>query len=588
MPAHPHRTPESLQHRIELGEDSGFELKEAHFDERRVTAPRPERVANELAAFANARGGTLVFSVADDGTVRDLSRRRMDLLEEFVSNVCEERIAPPLPILTARMRLPKGPAVLVVEVERGALVHKSPGGCLTRQGSTVRQLAPQALQRLFEHRGRAGRRGPDLALVERTGPGSLAGSLVDRFLGSRDVDEAQVRLQKLKLVAPDETDELRGTVAGILLCAERPDRFVPGALIEAVRYDGNVRGESAQLDAATITGPLDAQIRDAIQFVRRNMWVAARKDPGRVETPQFDPRAVFESVVNAVLHRDYGMESRRIRLFVFDDRMELYSPGALPNSLDIESMLLQQATRNETLASLLRRLSVEGIFGAGDRQRFLEARGEGVPTIYRRTRRLTGRDPEFRLIGGTELLLTIPAARRPRGDFEGHVVVSAGGAPIPGAQVLAQYPNHTWQIERTDTFGRAGFSFHSELPITVFCAAPGHRGAVARDWRPTSGLTIDLEPLRGGGSIVFTEGVGRLPGLHGRLNPILDDLDRMYVYAANVGIDGGMPHPVHFKLGQALRMTDVHGARLMVRFVDMAGRSALLEYWPAAGSRVAS
>ena len=74
-------------------------------------------------------------------------------------------------------------------------------------------------------------------------------------------------------------------------------------------------------------------------------------------------RGLPEGVVNAVLHRDYGMEDRKIRLFVFDDRAELYSPGALPNSLEIESMRLQQATRNETLASLLRRLSVEGIFG---------------------------------------------------------------------------------------------------------------------------------------------------------------------------------------------------------------------------------
>lgn len=575
-------TPEAVQERIELGEDSAFELKEARFDERRVTAPRPERVANELAALANALGGTLVFSVADDGTVRDLSRRQMDRLEELVGNVCEERIDPPLPILTARLRLPGGRAVLLVEVERGALVHRSPGGYLTRQGSTVRQLSPQALRRLFEHRGRAGRRGPDLALVEGTGPGTLEKGLVDRFLGSRAAGQEGAQLWKLKLVAPDEINELRGTVAGILLCTDRPDEFVRGAVIEAVRYDGNVLGEAPQLDAVAITGPLDVQIRDALRFVRRNMWVAARKDPGRVETMQFDPRAVFESVVNAVLHRDYGMENRKIRLFIFDDRIELYSPGALPNSLDIDSMLLQQATRNETLASLLRRLSVEGIFGSGDRQRFLEERGEGVPTIYRRTRRLTGRDPEFRLIGGTELLLTIPAARRPRGDVEGHVAVSAGGAPVAGAQVLVQYPSGTCQVERTDAFGRIGLSLHSDPPMTVFCAATGHRGAVARGWRPTSELAIELEAMRSGGSIVFTEGVGRLPGLQGRLYPVLDDLDRMHVHATDIGIDGGKRHPVHFKLGQALRMTDVHGSRLMVRFVDMEGRSALLEHWPAA------
>ena len=316
-------SPEAVQQRIQMGEDSGFEFKEAFLDRGRVTAPRPERIANELAAFANARGGTLVFSVADDGTVRDLSREQMDLLEEFVSNVSEDRIDPPLPFLTRRLRLPRGRSVLMVEVERGAAVHRSPGGYLTRKGSTVRVLSPEALQRLFERRGRSGRRGPDLALVEGTGPATLEARLVDRFLGSRTLEPDAVQLQKLKLVLPNRQDELRATVAGVLLCTDRPDELIRGAAIEAVCFDGNVLGDAAQLDAATITGPLDAQIRGATRFVRRNSWVSARKDPGRVETPQFDPRAVFEGVVNAVLHRDYGMEERKIRLFIFGDRMEL-------------------------------------------------------------------------------------------------------------------------------------------------------------------------------------------------------------------------------------------------------------------------
>jgi len=108
---------------------------------------------------------------------------------------------------------------------------------------------------------------------------------------------------------------------------------------------------------------------------------------------------------------------------------------------------------------------------------------------------------------------------------------------------------------------------------------------VVRGWRATAGLSIDLKVLESGGSIVFTEGAGHVPGLQGRLSPILDDLDRMYVYASNIGIDGGKRHPVHFKLGRTMRMTDVEGSRLAVRFLDMEGRSALLEYWSVDGPR---
>ncbi len=76
------------------------------------------------------------------------------------------------------------------------------------------------------------------------------------------------------------------------------------------------------------------------------------------------------------------------------------------------------------------------------------------------------------------------------------------------------------------------------------------------------------------------EGTGGLPGLAGRLNPILDHLDRMYLYAANIAIDEGSHQPVRFKLNQPLRLTDVNGVEWMVRFVEMIGKSALLEYEP--------
>ena len=348
--------------------------------------------------------------------------------------------------------------------------------------------------------------------------------------------------------------------------------------MEAVRYRGTVLGRATQHDAATIRGPLDRQIRDAVNFVRRNTQVAARMAPGRVETPQFSPRAVFEAVVNAVVHRDYSIADSRIRLFVFDDRLELYSPGALPNSLSVEAMRNRQATRNETLASILRMLPVGDIGGAGDRQYFMEQRGEGVPIIYEETRDLTGREPQYELLGGAELRLTIPSAQPPVEGIAGEVSVFAAGRPLAGAQVVALYPNKTWMEGTTDTSGRVAFGFHSELPITVSCAAPGHGGQVARDWRPPAPLSLRLEELSRGGSIVFTEGTGHLPGLNGRLNPILDNLDRMYLYTSNVAVDEGRQQPVHFKLNRPMLLTDVNGVERIVRLIEMLGETALLEF----------
>ena len=571
---------------LALGEDSLVEFKEVVFADTRISAPDRKVIADELAAFGNTIGGTLIFSVSDAGEVQPMDRHQMDALEAFVFETCADRIRPPLAFVTQRLALPDGSSVLVVEVEQSALVHKSPAGYLSRQGSSKRELSSEALQRLFHQRGRSGLLGPDEAIVAGTGTNTLDANLVDRFLSSRATEPTPVQLTKLGLVREDDNGVTRATVAGVLLGTVRPDQYVGGAVIEAVRYRGTVLGIASQHDAMSISGPLDRQIRDAVNFVRLNTHLAARKAPGRVETPQFSARAVFEAIVNAVVHRDYSIENAKIRLFIFDDRLELYSPGALPNTLPIEAMRNRQATRNETLASVLRTLAVGDIDGAGDRQYFLEQRGEGVPIIYEQTRELTGRDAEYELVGGAELRLTIPSARPPVAGIEGEVSVSAAGQPLAGAQVVALYPNKTWMEETTDTFGRVAFGFHSELPITVFCAAPGHSGQVAREWQPPEPLSLQLEPLRVGGSITFTEGTGHLPGLNGRLNPILDNLDRMYLYATNVAIDEGKQQPVHFKLNRPLRLTDVNGAEWIVRFIEMIGKSALLEYeTPSHGGR---
>ncbi len=496
---------EQVLDQIELGEDSHVEFKEVTFAGNRVREPRREVIADELAVFGNATGGTLIFSVSDTGIVQPLNRQRMDALEEFVSEICADSIKPGLPFETQRLKLPDGSSVLIVEVEQGAVVH----------------------------------------------------------------------------LRDDDTGKPRITIAGALLCTERPEAHMRGAVTEAVRYHGTVQGHAGQHDSKTINGPLDRQTTDAVNFVRLNSRVSARKEPGRVEMPQFSLQAVFETVVNAVVHREYAIKNAKIRLFIFDDRLELHSPGALPNTLSIEAMPARQVTRNETPASALHWLEIGDVPGSGDRQYFLEERGEGVPIMYEEAHDLTGQYPRFELLDNAELRLTLPSSRPPTVGIEGEVSVSANGQLLARVQVVALYPNKTWMELTTDASGRAVFGFHSELPITAFCAAPGYRGCVTHDWRPPQPLAVALKLLPSGGSTIFTEQTGHVPGLTGRLNPILDDLDRMYLHASSVTIDEGKPQPVHFKLKQPLQLTDVNGFERIVRFIDMIGKSALLEYEPA-------
>ncbi len=577
-------TGDQILKRLELGEDSHVEFKEAVFKGKKIKAPQRNDIADELASFGNGGGGTLIFGVSDDRRVQSLIPEQMDALEAFVSEICADSIRPPLAFTTQRVAVRAHQAVLVVEVEASAVVHKSPGGYYHRQGSSKRELPTQALQRLFQRRGRSGILGPDEAIVAGTGRNTLAGRLATRFLSSRTSEPRDAQLAKLGLLRDDDSGIARATVAGVLLCTEQPDKFIPGAAIEAVCYGGSVQGRASQLDAATIRGPIDLQIREAVTFAKRNTRVRARKAPGRIETPQFSLRAVFEAIVNAVVHRDYSLEHARIRLFVFEDRLELYSPGSLPNTLQIGAMRFRQVTRNETVASLMRMLAVGEIDGAGKRQYFMEQRGEGIPIIYEETSGLAGRDPTYEVIGGSELRLTLPSAQPPSEGIEGEVSVTASDHPAVGAQVVALYPNKTWIEATTDSFGSARFGFYAALPITVYCAAPGHAGAVTRNWHPPEQLSVELAELPSGGSIVFPEGTGHLPRLSGRLNPVQDSLDRMYLYATNIAINEGETQPVQFSLGQPLRLTDAYGSEWKVRFIEMIGKAALLEYVPPEGS----
>jgi len=146
--------------------------------------------------------------------------------------------------------------------------------------------------------------------------------------------------------------------------------------------------------AGRVAGPLPAQIADAVQFVVRNMRVSARKTPEREDASQYSGAAVFEAVVNAVAHRDYSMSSRRIRLSMFKDRLEIDSPGQLPNGMTIEGMEVSQAARNEAIASVFARIPVANVAGSGHRRYLMERRGNGVSIIRTETEEATGLQPK--------------------------------------------------------------------------------------------------------------------------------------------------------------------------------------------------
>ncbi len=395
---------------IRLGEDSGIEFKAVHVRGGRPFE-RSDAIADDLAAMANARGGRIVFGVDDQSRqVSGIPLEQLDRVESALREIARDKVEPLVHLDCWRLDVPDTAgvlrAVLLVEVPRSLFVHRSPGGYRKRYGASQRELRPDELLRLMQQRSQARAVGFDELPVPRTSASDLHPALALRF--ARDAGDPRA-FHKLRLLAADEDGIERLSVASVLLCTEQPQTHFPGAYIQCVQYPSRARADAGQRDAFDATGPLDQQIDAALAWVQRRAPVRAQKTPWRIETPAYDPQALFEAIVNAVVHRDYSIRGSHIRLHLFPDRLELYSPGALANTLTVDALDARQYVRNDLIASLLGRIGVPEVSGLG-RRHYLERRGDGVPIIYTRSEALSGRRPEYRLIDDAELLLTLFAA----------------------------------------------------------------------------------------------------------------------------------------------------------------------------------
>ena len=567
-----------IRRRLRLGEDSAWEFKQIEFNGNRPMSPRRDELADEMAAFANASGGVILCGVTDDGLIQRMSPDQMAALDRLLVEVSTDAVKPALRIDVHHREL-DGKTFVLVEVPRGDTVHERDGRAFLRVGATKRRLDGDERLRLAQNRAQGRYLWFDKQIVPNTGFETLSERLWEPLLSAAWADDPRRGLMNLRLLAQDEGGADRATVAGVLLCARSPQEWLPQAMIVATHYRGQDRA-SGQLDAQEIVGPIPIQIADAVKFVVRNMRVASRKLPEREDVPQYSIAAVFEAVVNAVAHRDYSMSSRRIRLSMFEGRLEIDSPGQLPNGMTIDGMDTSQATRNEVIASVFGRIPVGDVPGASRRRYLMERRGDGVSIIKTETQEATGKLPQYKIVDGSSVVLNIPAAKLELSPADSTVTVHSKGEILPGVEVLALFPNKTWQRATTNEAGEAALDLYTtHLPMTVYAAMPGYGGGLKREWLPNrGGLLMELNRLPDGGSVIFPQSTGHLPGLRGRLNPVRDTFDRTYLYADNIAIEEGRQQPVHFRLGSSMKLTDAFGSELSVTIIDIVGCSSLVEY----------
>ena len=389
-------TRDQILNQLRAGEDGRSEFKEVRFGDRGVLAPNTQDLAGELVAFANAEGGAVFLGVDDSGAVRGIPLDQVDMVEHWLLNVATHNCDPPIRLVIRKTLLPGAEGdeehVLLTEVPRGLYVHRtSSGRYYTRVGSTKQDLTPPELARLFQQRGReyVFDEQPVLAATVE----DLNRNRLEAFFGRSPTIPWLDLLRNTRVIFQDEDGMDRPTVAGLLIFATEPTEFLASGAIEAACYRGTRLSSDDLIHAERLAGPVSDQIDAGIAFVARFMQTG--------DSPQYDIDVVDEAIVNAVAHRDYAIAGSKIRLFLFADRLELYSPGKLPNTITIDDMAYRTFTRNQLLVSFLSRIRSKRTG-----QVFLESRGEGVRKILEDGEAHSGRRPKYELFGD-ELRLTL-------------------------------------------------------------------------------------------------------------------------------------------------------------------------------------
>ena len=335
-----------LLSQIALGEDSTRQFK--------VDVRNGEALASEMAAFANTNGGTLYIGVADDGSTPGLSKEDVSRINQLISNAASQQVRSPLTVQTENVALGNGRIVIVLTVPKGIdkPYFDKNGVIWMKTGADKRRVnSKEELRRLFQisdqfHADEL----PTRAGVDKLDKLRFRDFLRDVY--KEDYPDSLAELTRLLKNMNLAGDDGMLNLAGVLMFAEQPERIKPQFVIKAIRYPGNKIHVSDYVDTEDFSGSLREMFDDAMSFVMRNLQkVQAGRGVNAPGTPEI-PEAVFEELlVNALVHRDY-LVSAAIRLFIFDNRIEIVSPGHLPDNLTVEKILAGNSNiRNPILVS---------------------------------------------------------------------------------------------------------------------------------------------------------------------------------------------------------------------------------------------
>ena len=344
------------------GEDSYHQFK--------VNLTNGNAIAAELVAFSNTNGGKLIVGVDDEGQVVGLEQEQIASLNQLLANAASQSVKPAINPISENIILPGG-TVVVIHVAQG--LNKpymdNQGYIWIKSGADKRRVtAREDLQRMFQQSALIH---ADEVPVANTSVQDIDYRYFEQFFerqyGATIAEYADSLLQLLTNMNLINNNQLN--IAATLLFATDPQFKLPAFVVKAVAFPGVDITDENYIDSRDVQGKLADVFQQTLSFILANIrHVQNEQNVNSIGEPEIPRIAIEELLANALIHRDYFV-SAPIRVFVFADRIELISPGHLPNNLTIENIKLGNSNiRNPILASFAAKLLPYRGLGSGIRR----------------------------------------------------------------------------------------------------------------------------------------------------------------------------------------------------------------------------
>ena len=315
-------------------------------------------LAQEFVAFSNSGGGSIFIGVSDNGKIFGLTRKDMGRLNNLVSNAASQQVRPPINPQTEDIATPDGLVMRVTIFDGLSKPYMDKDGIVwVKSGADKRKATSrEELQRLFQsaglvHGDEIPVHGMTLADIDL----DYFGNYYEKRFG-KSFEEQNISLAGTLTNMNLMRDGILN-VSGALLFAKAPHFKLPAFIVKAVAFPGTDIHETDYIDSREITGRLEDVFQQSMNFIRENVRAVQNgQSVNSIGLPELPVEALEEIIVNALLHRDYFI-SAPVRILVFADRVEILSPGHLPNSLTVENIKNGNSNiRNPILTSFATKL----------------------------------------------------------------------------------------------------------------------------------------------------------------------------------------------------------------------------------------